>query len=246
MLQVKADLHIHTCLSPCGDLDMTPRNIIKRAQDLGLGMIAITDHNACGNVLVTQRLGERVGIYVLAGVEITTKEEVHLLGLFEDVGPLEELEVLLQKGLSVRNTPEIFGYQVLVNECDEVEGFVEPLLINATLFSLDEAISEIHSRGGLSIPAHVDKPSFSILSQLGFLPEGIEADALEVWDLSSETLLWQGTHQKYPLICNSDAHFLHEMGKRYTVFQLESLSLYDLALALRGVGGRSIKVHCVT
>lgn len=246
MLQVKADLHIHTCLSPCGDLDMTPRNIIKRARQLGLEMIAITDHNACGNVTVAQRLGKEAGVYVLAGVEITTKEEVHLLGLFEEIGPLKDLEGLLRKGPSVKNTPEIFGYQVLVNEYDEVEGFVEDLLIHATLLSLEEAISQIHSRGGLSIPAHVDKPSFSILSQLGFIPEAMEVDALEIWNPSSESLIDQGIDKKYPLVCNSDAHFVHEIGKRYTIFQIESLNLQELSLALRCVEGRSIKARCVT
>jgi len=240
MIELRADLHIHTCLSPCGDLDMTPKRILKKAKEVGLDLIAITDHNACGNVEVAQSIGEELGIQVMAGMEVTSKEEVHLLGIFGEVQRAKELEEVLHKGLKIQNDPEIFGYQVLVNEKDEVEGFVSPLLISASHLSLEEVLRKVHELGGLCIAAHVDKPSYSIISQLGFIPKALELDAVEVWDISHYlTLLNQGYGlEGFTVVYGSDSHFLHQLGGRYTKIMVEDPSFYELSLALRNQEGR--------
>ncbi|MFN3534075.1 MAG: PHP domain-containing protein [Desulfatiglandales bacterium] len=246
MLEFKADLHIHTCLSPCGDLDMTPKKIIGKAKELGIGILAVTDHNSCGNVKVTQHLGEEAGLVVLPGIEITTREEVHLIAIFGEIGPLEELESFIYEGLDVPNRPEIFGYQVLVNEREEVEGFVEPLLIAASRLSLEEAVFWIKELGGLSIAAHIDKQSYSVFSQLGFIPPGLNFDAVEVWDGSGYSRLKKEfvDLSRFPVLTSSDAHFLHEIGRKSTLFYIQSGAFEEVAKALRSQEGRYIKGHC--
>jgi len=245
MREIKADLHIHTCLSPCGDLDMTPRKILEKAKEMGLDLIAITDHNACGNVEVAQDIGAKLGIKVMAGMEVTSKEEVHLLSIFGEVNSARELEAILQKGLKIPNNPDIFGHQVLVNEKDEVEGFVEPLLIAASQLSLEEVVNKIHELGGICIAAHVDKPSYSIISQLGFIPKGLTLDAIEVWDLSTYRILIGKNYgfEGIPVVCGSDSHFLHQLGGRYTKLLIHNFSFQELILALKNQEGRRVWIE---
>jgi predicted metal-dependent phosphoesterase TrpH len=241
MIEIRADLHIHTCLSPCGDLDMTPKKIISKARELGLDIIAITDHNSCGNVGATQRLGDHWGVKVLPGMEITTKEEVHILGIFGDLEAAKVLETRIVETIQVQNRPELFGYQVLVNEEEEVEGFVAPLLISATGFSVEEVVGAIHELGGICVASHVEKPAFSLLSQLGLVPRDLGLDALEVADLG----LFEGYRQSglvpdLPLLFSSDAHFLDEIGKRYTRFLVDSPEFGELRMAIRSEAGRKV------
>ena len=174
------DLHIHTCLSPCGELDMTPKRIIDRALQRGLDIIAITDHNSAENVGVAMQVARAKGVTVLPAMEITSSEEVHVLALFESLeGVLQMQERVYENLPGGINDERHWGQQVVVNENDEVLGFNKRLLIGATGITLSALVNEIHAAGGLAIASHVDRPYFSVISQLGFIPEDVKFDALE-------------------------------------------------------------------
>jgi 3',5'-nucleoside bisphosphate phosphatase len=180
MKRYKTDLHIHSCLSPCGDLDMSPRRIVKRCREIGLDIIALCDHNSAENAAPAVRLGKNLGVQVLPGMEINSREEVHTLAIFDTVDQALAMQERIYGALNGTNRPEVFGDQVRANEFDEVEGFNDRLLIGAVDLGLKEIISNIHKLGGLSIASHIDRPSYSLLSQLGFVPPGVDLDAVEV------------------------------------------------------------------
>ncbi len=240
----KADLHIHTCLSPCGELEMSPRAVVRAASRLGLNIIAVTDHNSAENVAAARRAAERAGgPKVLAGMEVCTAEEVHLLALFETPAEAEAMMDFVYGRLPPRtNRPEVFGEQIAANEFDEVEGFNDRLLIGATELELTAAVEAIHRRGGLAIASHVDKEAFSLIGQLGFVPPGLDLDGLEVSPNSSpaELRTRRPDLADWPIITGSDAHQLDQLGTVYTVFKLAAPTLAEIALALKGKGGRRI------
>ena len=181
MKSFRADLHIHTVLSPCGDLEMSPVNIVSEAALKGLDIIGITDHNTTRHCELITRFASRKGIFVMQGAEVTTKEEVHCLAFFENTDALLKFQVFLDENLpEVKNNPEIFGYQVQVDENDNVVYEEKKLLINAISKSFEETETFIHSLNGLFIPAHLNRSKNSIYSQLGFLPDKLNADAVEI------------------------------------------------------------------
>ena len=233
-----ADLHIHTCLSPCADLDMTPIKIVKRAVEQRLSMIAITDHNSLENTQAVIRAARGTGLTVIAGVEITSVEEAHILGLFEDEGSVDSMQTLLDdKILPGENDEDLFGLQVVANEKDEVERINNRLLIGATQLSLDQIVAEIHKRQGLAIAAHIDRMSFSIPSQLGFIPPDLLLDGLEI---SKHTPISEAREEipeckRFPVITSSDAHFLEEIGQCRTYFEAERAGFKELRSALSGL-----------
>ncbi|MEW6481440.1 MAG: PHP domain-containing protein [bacterium] len=219
----KADLHIHTTLSPCSELDMTPKRIIKRAKEVGLDIIAITDHNSAENVEVAKKIGEKGGIFVLGGIEATTREEVHILGLFEDLENLFSFQERLYQDIPTIQDKE-WKEQVVVDEDDLVLGFNKRLLVSATSLSVNDMVSFIHSLGGIAIASHIER-AFGIIAQLGFIPEGLGLDGIEGRDG----------------IASSDAHFLEDIGCKYTIFFLEKPSLFEIKSALQN--GRYFIAH---
>ncbi len=234
----KADLHIHTCLSPCADLDMTPKAIVEKSLGLGLDIVAICDHNSAENVEAAIRAGIQRKICVLPGLEINSREEVHILAIFENAEKALHMQNTVYRHLKGANRPELFGDQVVVNEFDEVEGFNNRLLIGAVDMGLQEIVNEVHRQRGLTIASHVDRPSFSIISQLGFIPPDLKLDGLEVTQDTGQ--LDRSTMGKLPLVTSSDAHFLHDVGRAYTPFFLESPNLEEIRLALFGKSGRKV------
>ena len=234
----KADLHIHTCLSPCADLDMTPKAIVEKSLELGLDIVAICDHNSAENVEAAVRAGIQQKLCVLPGLEINSREEVHILAIFENAEKALHMQETVYRHLKGVNKPEFFGDQVVVNEFDEVEGFNDRLLIGAVDLGLQEIVSEVHRQRGLTIASHVDRPSFSIISQLGFIPPDLKLDGLEVTQDIGQ--LDRSTMGKLPLVTSSDAHFLHDVGRAYTPFFLESPNLEEIRLALFGKSGRKV------
>jgi PHP family Zn ribbon phosphoesterase len=228
-MTIKADFHIHSCLSPCGDLSMSPRDIAHKAKKIGLDMVALTDHNSALNCHAFREACNNEGIYPLFGLEITTLEELHCLALF---GRPEEA---LDMGLFIEshytgpvNDPDRFGDQIYLDSDENILGEVKiNLTQGATDLSLDLLGESIHDRGGLFIPAHVDRPSFSIYSQLGFIPEDVY-DALEI--TTAEPILETGT---YSLIAGSDAHYIDDIGKRYTLLTLNELSFHSIRESLK-------------
>lgn len=242
MKRFNADLHIHSCLSPCGDLEMSPRAIVERSLDAGLNLIAVCDHNSAENVGAAMRAGLRKGLHVLPGIEICSKEEVHFLAIFGREEEALTMQEILYRDLRGSNRPELFGDQVVVNEEDEVERFNDRLLIGAVQVELNRLVDEVRKLGGLSIASHVDRPAFSILSQLGFVPEGLRLDALEVSrhqrvETEKERLpMLEG----FPLVAFSDAHFLEGIGTLWSTFFLEAPTVGEIRMALKGEAGRRV------
>jgi 3',5'-nucleoside bisphosphate phosphatase len=238
----KADLHIHTCLSPCGDWEMTPSGIIKQASRLGLDMIAICDHNTAENVAATMREGMKSGICVLPGMEICSKEEVHLLGIFDKLNQVFSLQMLVYNNLEGENRPEVFGFQVIANENNDALGENPRRLIGTTRLGIAEIAARIHQLGGICIAAHVDRPYYSILSQLGFIPADVLLDGVEV---SRHTTPSEARRQipgitDFPCITSSDAHFIGDIGAVFSTFLLKSPSVTEIKEALRGKGNRKV------
>lgn len=241
--QFRGDLHIHTCLSPCADLTMSPKRVVEKAAEKKLDFIAICDHNSAENVRAAVKAGLRSKVKVLPGMEVTTIEEVHILALFAEAGQALTLQEKVYETLpDEENKEEIFGEQIIANEFDEVEGFNKRLLLSATTFPVKELVRQIHEIGGLAIAAHVDREAYSIIGQLGFIPEDLELDALEI---SANT-----THasardrfpgiEKFPLLSSSDAHYLEDIGKIHTSFLLAEPGLAEIRSALREEQGRKI------
>jgi len=241
--EFKADLHIHTCLSPCGDLKMSPRAIVEQAEKKGLDIIGICDHNSAENIGVAIKVASGTKVNVLAGMEVTSAEEAHLVALFDRAEQALELqEIVYNSLLPGENDERVFGYQVVVNELDEVEDFNKRLLIGATTLTLDKFVEIIHSLGGLAIASHIDKESFSIIGQLGMIPEGLKLDALEIsLRLSREEAKAKfSQYCNFPLVCFSDAHFLEDIGKKSTVFLLKEAKIGEIRKAFGNVDGRRI------
>jgi PHP family Zn ribbon phosphoesterase len=220
----KADLHIHTCLSPCAELEMSPKNIVKQAKDCGLDIIGICDHNSGENVLAVQRSAQQAGLSVIYGIEVTSREEVHILALFESERELLRMQNIIYDNLKGINIEEFYGEQVIVNEYDEVVGFNNRLLIGATNLSVDKIVDLIHELNGLAIAAHIDRESFSIIGQLGFIPDSLHFDALEI---SSKDKLPVNI-KPIPLISSSDAHTLNAIGSRFTLFFMKNTSFEEI------------------
>jgi hypothetical protein len=239
----RADLHIHTVLSPCGDLDMSPSNIISEAVLKGIDIIGITDHNTTRHCRLISRLAAEKGIFVMQGAEVTTKEEVHCLAFFENSDTLNLFQEFLDANLpDILNEPAIFGYQVQVDENDIILYEEKKLLINALSKSIKEVEDFVHSLAGIFIPAHIDRKKNSIYSQLGFLPENMKADALEV-SRASLPGHFSDDHpeiKKFPLIRSSDAHYPGIIGTAITFFHINERSFSEIRLALKGIDGRKM------
>ena len=214
MIRVPYDLHIHSCLSPCGDAEMTPNNIAGMAYLGGLRAIALTDHNTGRNVPALMKAAEEYCLLVIPGMELTTSEEVHVVCLFPEIGQLLDFDRLVYERLiKVKNRPEFFGEQIVMNEQDEPVGEEPYLLINATDISFGESLSLVRSFGGLAIPAHLDKATTSLLSNLGFIPPDADFPCAEIKDRSRIDEL-RAAHpylRTCRIISDSDAHALTEM-----------------------------------
>lgn len=233
---MKADLHIHTVLSPCGDLEMTPVQIVRMALEKNLDIIGITDHNSTRQAPIIRKYGESQGIAVLMGVEITTSEEAHCLAFFKDEDCLGEFQEYLDIHLPpIPNKPEKFGYQVVVAPDETILYQEEKLLISALDQHIEVIEKKVHSLEGIFIPAHVDKSRFSVLSQLGFIPPGLFYDALELSPHTTPALFLQ----KYPelksavFIRSSDAHFLQDIGKVDTEINIPSFDFEAIRKTLQ-------------
>jgi 3',5'-nucleoside bisphosphate phosphatase len=246
MTVFRADLHVHTVLSPCGDLDMSPVKIIDAAAQKGLDIIGITDHNCTRHCGILKKIARRQGIFVLQGAEVTTREEVHCLVFFEDKVGLALLQKFLNENLpDIKNDPIKFGYQVQVDENDIIVYEEEKLLINALDKSLEEVETFVHDLGGIFIPAHIDRQKNSVFSQLGFLPPDLKVDALEI---SKRTSIsdFRAKHPElghYRMLTCSDAHYLQDIGSSCTLFEMEKISFQEIRMTIAGINGRKIIVE---
>lgn len=233
---IRADLHIHTTLSPCGDLDMSPATIIHMAKEKELDVIGITDHNSTRQSGIIRDYGKEKGILVLTGAEVTTQEEVHCLAFFEHDEALNEFQHYLDIHLpDIQNNPDKFGYQVVADIQDEIVYEEPKLLISALDQTIEEVNKMVRSLNGIFIPAHIDKSRFSILSQLGFVPRDLDYDALEI----SPNTTREGFLSLHPelkqsaFIQSSDAHYPEDIGKVFTLLQPSNLTFEAIRESIR-------------
>lgn len=245
MREFRADLHIHTLLSPCGDLSMSPATLVTEAARKGIDIIGITDHNSTRHCRLVSRLAAKKGIFTLTGAEVTTKEEVHCLAFFED-DKLDLFQDFLDSRLpDIKNDPLIFGDQVVIDEDEMIVYVEERLLISATDASLEEVASFVRLNGGIFIPAHIDRMRNSIYSQLGFLPAGLQANALEVSRRSRarEFVTSHPGTESYSITTGSDAHYPGNIGDAFTILTMEEASFSEIRLALAGAEGRKTTIQ---
>ena len=238
MRKVRADLHLHTCLSPCADNQMQTAAIIEQAKEVGLDMIGICDHNSAENVGAMMKAGVQKGLAVIPGVEVTSREEVHILGLFNTEQDLMCLQDIIYENLPGQNDEEAFGPQLVLDENGNVAGKNPRLLIGATILTLEQIVDAIHKFAGLAIASHIDRQRFSLIGQLGYIPSGLKLDAVEV---SSPLSLKQ--EYDYPVVISSDAHFLEDIGRSSTCFMIEDISVQEIGKAFRSEMGRMVVLN---
>ncbi len=217
------DLHTHSCLSPCGDNDNTPASIAGIAAVSELDIVALTDHNTTKNCPAFFAAAEHYGVIPIAGMELTTAEDIHILYLFPTLEKAMEFgDYIDSRRIKIKNRTDIFGEQLIMNENDEVVGYEEHLLSNATTVTVDETVDLAEKFGGVCLPAHIDRSSNSIISVLGAIPEENNFKCVEFYDYSK----YEEYKTKYKLedkkvLIDSDAHYLHNLHDRENYFILE-------------------------
>ena len=231
MEKLACDLHIHSCLSPCGSDDMTPSNICGMAMLKGLGMIAVTDHNTARNLPAVKACADAYGLLMIPGMEITTREEVHLLAYFPTVDDAVGFGGFVTSHLPPgKNRPSFFGNQLVMDEDDNVTDEETALLIGATDISFDEWVRLIRKEGGVPVPAHINRGSNGLLVNLGFVPEEAAITAVEVW----KKLPCPHTPQAGRVVLHSsDAHYLGDILEPEETFELPDRSAGSFLDALR-------------
>lgn len=245
MKTYRAELHVHTVLSPCAEVEMIPPLIVETALDLGINLIAVTDHNSSANVQSVQQAAQGTPLTVLPGVELQTAEDIHCLCLFDQMEQLNSLQEVIWASIPpLKNSPEHFGEQFVVDATGEFIRREDQLLILSTNITLTKAWNIVESLGGLFIPAHVNRKAFGLLETLGFVPTDIQIDCLEI----SRHLPIAEAVKKFPqlsgysLIQSGDVHRLDEfLGKN--LFHIESPTISEIKLALRNMEGRSLSFY---
>lgn len=221
------DFHIHSALSPCGDADMTPNNIVNMAVISGLDAIAVSDHNSVKNVRAVMAAGKKAGIAVVPAMEAETEEEVHILTLYPTIDAAEETAREVYKALpGIKNRPEIFGEQLIMDENDEVTGVEEKLLITPAAMPMAKLLDVVRSVGGLFVPAHVDRHSYSVLTNLGFIPEDLDIGWIEISRNTADVQAYLSSRKDlagYKILRNSDAHYLADISEKEACAGIESL-----------------------
>lgn len=226
-MKIYYDLHIHTCLSPCGHEDMTPNNIVGMSQIKGLNIIAITDHNSTANCEGAIRAAEGTGLVVIPGMELETLEGVHLVCLFPELKIAKTFQRVVDlHRLPIRNRVEKFGQQNILNEEDQVIGSEPNSLMASTYLDIDTAIEKVNELGGLAFPAHIDRPSYSVISNLGFIPPFWDITTVEISKYPTSEAFENDPQytEKYHVLRNSDAHDLIRISECENYLELETCS----------------------
>lgn len=237
------DLHVHSCLSPCGDDDMTPNNIAGMAAIKGLQIVALTDHNTTKNCRAFYAAARKNGIIPIAGMEMTTAEDVHLVCLFPTLEAAEAFDAAYQQyRVLYKNRPEIFGEQPILNENDEKIGEEENLLLNASTLSIDDAYALLAEYGAVVFPAHIDRDENGIIAALGWLPETPHFACVEFRDNANvENYTKMYNLDGKLILTDSDAHYLWDINEADNYLELEdepyssALVRESLFRLLRGV-----------
>ena len=239
-----AELHVHTVLSPCAQVEMIPPLIVQEALQRQITLLAITDHNSSANIAAVQAAAAETQLTVLPGMELQTQEEVHLLCLFDTLDQMDAWQTQVDRHLpAIPNNPDFFGEQFVVDETGEFIRREQRLLSNSVEISLEDAVKGIRALGGLAIPAHVNRRMYGLLASLGFVPPDIHFEALEISrHLSYDQAVQQFPQLAgYPLIQSGDVHQLDDfLG--VTEFHIEHPCISELRLALLNQAGRCFHV----
>lgn len=241
----KAELHIHTVLSPCAAVEMIPPLIIETALEKGINLIAITDHNSTHNCAAVMESAKNSKITVLPGMELQTKEEIHSICLFDTLEQATAFHTLVSSSLpNLMNNTEVFGEQFVVDASGDFVCREERMLLVSSTFSLTQAWQMVIELGGILIPAHIDRTIFGLLPVLGFVPQDIPFEALEISKRVSADEAWRQYPQliNYPLIQNGDAHQLEDI-LGFTTFQMEKACIFEIRKALKYENGRSFLLN---
>lgn len=225
------DFHIHSALSPCGDNDMTPNNLINMSIIKGLDAVALTDHNACENVRAAAAVaGDK--IIFIPGMEVETSEEVHIVTLFPTADAAEEMQrILTGSSPFIPNRPEIFGNQYIMDENDEICGEIDRMLVTASGLDIYTVVAAAKDLGGIAYPAHIDRESYSVLSNLGFIPPDLDISAVEITE-KSRTALEGEYSNRYNIITSSDAHYLWDISERNHYIEVSDTSVRGILNAI--------------
>lgn len=225
------DFHIHSALSPCGDNDMTPNNLINMSIIKGLDAVALTDHNACENIRAAAAVaGDK--IIFIPGMEVETSEEVHIVTLFPTADAAEEMQRILDDSSPfIPNRPEIFGNQYIMDENDEICGEIDRMLVTASGLDIYTVVAAAKDLGGIAYPAHIDRESYSVLSNLGFIPPDLDISAVEITE-KSRTALEGEYSNRYNIITSSDAHYLWDISERNHYIEVSDASVRGILNAI--------------
>jgi len=207
------DMHIHSALSPCADNDMTPNNIVNMAVLKGLDIISVTDHNSCGNLRAVMEAAKDTELLVIPGMEVETEEEVHVLCYFPSIEGAEKMWDYIRGNMrGIKNKSEYFGNQFYMDAQDNIIGEEEELLVSAATLSIYEVAAYAKESGGIAVPAHIDRQSNSVISNLGFMPDDIEFTAVEITGKNRTEMM--ADYRKYNILTSSDAHNLADISER--------------------------------
>ncbi|MCB5272061.1 MAG: PHP domain-containing protein [Candidatus Cloacimonetes bacterium] len=243
MQSFRADLHIHSVLSPCGGLEMSPSALVKRLKELSVQWFAITDHNSMGNCPAYEAVAKKAGLSFSWGVEIQTVEEIHLLAYFDDSSKAEAFDKELYDSLlPLENDPDFFGDQVIIDENENILRVESRALINSSLWDLATATQRVSAFGGLVVPAHIDADVNSIISQLGFLPPSPDFEILGI-TARLDLPRYLAQHPELAVkafIRASDAHYLADIGLGSCIIRVQAPTAHEILLAARKIDGRYI------
>lgn len=244
MRQFVADLHVHSVLSPCAEVEMTPRNIVWHAAKHGIDIVAITDHNACDNVTAALAAAKGTNVIILPGMEVETKEEVHIIVLFEKMCQLKQWEQFVNEHMSGRlNDEKRFGAQFVVDADDELIRIKPEMLLTSLNSGITEVCRKVNELGGICIASHVDRPANSLIAQLGFIPTDVELAAVEVSRLTNPSEAKQRFPGigNLPIVTSSDAHTIDDfLSGPKTIFYIDAPTLPEIQQALKGQNLRKV------
>lgn len=249
MKTLLADFHIHTLLSPCAEIEMTPHHIVMRAAQYGVDAVAITDHNASANAAAAVEAAKNYGVKVFPGMEVECREEAHIVVLFDTLEQLAAWQKIVDANMSgLKNNAERFGAQFIVDDDNNFIAEEERMLLGPLKLPAAEVIQKVNAMGGMAIAAHVDRPSYSLLMQLGFLPSDMGLAAAEI----SLAGIRELKEQKLKLalgglnyVTDSDAHMMDSfINGPKNLITVKSLTVAELKLALAAEDGRSWQPGC--
>jgi len=246
LMSYKADLHVHSALSPCAEDGMNPEEVLRWIKKFGIDILSVTDHNSGSNCAAFDSAARKGGVIFIPGIEVQSSEEVHLLGYFPDIISLQNFcTVAVEPGIikGKKNVPHQFGNQVLFDVSGMKIGEAEDLLSMPLSLSIDELVDHIHRFMGIAVAAHIDR-GFSIISQLGYIPLELELDAVEIWDTNKIEKMQSSylAGRDLNIISSSDTHYITMMKKPKMKFWLEGADVQSCLDCIKGDGTGRITI----